>query len=194
MRLIADSFYIARQWLEQRPAADFALRWICASVAGWSAGLYLGSVGLALVGGFVGLLLAGAICGLVAGTAQLLVLRAAGVDKRWIFLSTAGGALAVMPVILAGFTLVAGRSVGVAVMGAVFGLCFGLVQTSALRHLQDMAIVWVLANILGGGLCGALSLAGSMFMLPICLTPGPLVFGIITGSTLWWMIRAGEED
>lgn len=171
----------------------FVLRWTLANMLGWSLGLYAASLGLELIGGFAGVLLAGTVAGLVAASAQTLAGRRIP-DWRWMILGAAGGVFAALPVFVATFALIAGRGVGFAVMGAVFGLCFGLAQTFALRARRDAVVVWVLANALGGGACGIFSLAWTPLALPVFCSLGPASFGAITGFALVALHRSGEID
>jgi hypothetical protein len=194
MNSLRGSLEAAQQWLESSPARSLLLRWVLANVAGWSLGLYLGSLALSWVGGIVGLLLAGAVAGLLAGTAQTLALRGQWTIslRRWALLSTAGGALAALPVFLALPALIVGRGTALTIMGALFGLIFGLVQTSALRGGQDRVLLWALANLFGGGLCALLSPGGIITGIPVCCTPGPVLFGLVTGGVLLTWLRASR--
>lgn len=180
--MLAEYLDTAREILARR----FLLRWLLANVVGWSCGLMLGSALLGWFGGVIGLLLAALALGVCAGSAQMLALTEAGFGSRWVVFSALGSLGAVLPVFLAAFALVAGNALGFAVMGAVFGLCFGAAQAWILRlHLeQDAVVMWMLVNALGGGLCGMSALGGVPFALPVCLTPGPLTFGLLTGIAL----------
>ncbi len=161
----------------------FYLRWTLANIIGWSGGMVLGSLGLALVGGIPGVFLAGSLMGAVAGSMQWLAVPE--LSRRWVVWSAVGGIVAALPVFLAAFSLVVGRTVGLAVMGAVFGLCIGWVQTLGLR---GRAFVWVIINGVAGGLCGMLTLMP--VSVPVCLTPGPLIFGLLTG----WVLDTLQDE
>lgn len=175
-----------RHQLEGRPA----LRWILANIAGWSLGLYLGSLALSCTGGLFGLLLAGGILGVTGGGAQWLGWKATPTSgRRWLGFSLLGGITGALPVLLAAFTLVAGQHLGFLLMGAVFGLCFGWMQTLALRPQSKTAALWILANVTGASLCSVFSLTGTPFALPVCLTFGPLSFGVVT----WWALHLLHE-
>lgn len=180
----------------------FLLRWTLANIVGWSTGLYVGSLALMVIGGLPGLLMAGLLTGLIAGGAQVAVLRDSATGsprylfRRWIIFSTIGGMCAAIPVFISGFTLVAGRGIGFALMGAVFGSCFGWVQALALRHQPDFTLVWVLANVFSGSLCALFSFSGFPVMLPIFCTLGPVLFGVVTGYTLlqWAQMEPPEDQ
>ena len=74
---------------------------------------------------------AGTIAGLAIGLAQWLVLRAVGIDARWIALTAVGLAIG-LGVGVAIFDY--GTSIGdLAVLGAVSGLCVGAAQWLVLR-------------------------------------------------------------
>ena len=157
----------------------FYLRWTLANMIGWSGGMILGSLGLALIGGIPGVFLAGGLMGAVAGTMQWVAMPE--LSRRWMLWSAVGGTIAALPVFLAAFALIAGRGVGLAVMGAVYGLCIGWIQTLALRG--DGTFVWVIINVVAGGLCGMLTLLP--VSVPVCLSPGPMIFGLLTGWVLY---------
>jgi hypothetical protein len=184
------------------------LRWTLANIAGWSLGLFLGSliagltvwvlgaVGAKVLGRMVALLLAGTITGTVAGAAQRWALRGVfddvEIERRWVLLSAVGGTLGATTLVLTWFTIILG-SAGYLLMGGLFGLCFGWSQTPVLgRNFGELAAVWVIANLLGGGLCSLLSLTGVPFSLPIFCTFGPVSFGLITGAVLLRMVRESE--
>src|SRR5262245_503981 len=65
----------------------FFARWILANIAGWSLGLYLGSLCLSMFGGLFGLVLGGALAGGLAGAAQWYALQGAAdwAERRWIW-------------------------------------------------------------------------------------------------------------
>lgn len=160
----------------------FLLRWTLANAAGWSVGLYAGSLVLMWIGGLVGMLLAGLVVGLVVGAAQTAAGHGASLQSRryWLLFSAIGGMCSALPVFAAAFTLIAGRSIGFLMMGGVFGLCFGWTQALALRRSNTM-LIWTLANVFGGGLCAVFSFAGLPLSLPVFCAPGLVIFGVITG-------------
>ncbi len=180
---------------------SFLLRWTLVNIAGWSIGLYFGSITLAIVGGIVGVILAGAVAGCGAGGMQWLVLRhEVGISaRRWLVYNMIGSAAASIPVLLASVTLFAGPNLGMAIMGGVYGLCFGWAQIAALEGQNEAVIIWVLLNALSGCLCAGFSLAWSPNILPIFCTPGPLLFGLLTGYGLMHLqaedeIMSKEDD
>lgn len=156
------------------------IRWIIANAIGWSLGLIGGSLLLSWIGGLVGLLLAGGLTGLAVGAAQTYAVGE--LDRRWLALSILGAMLATLPTFAAGFSLIAGRQIGFTVMGAVFGLCLGWTQSHRLDD-DERALAWVLANVVGGSLCGLLTLG--VTSLPVFLSLGPLAHGLVTGW-IWY--------
>lgn len=158
----------------------FAARWLLANVAGWSLGLYAGSVFVSLLGGVFGVIFGGALAGVLAGAAQWLALQP--FHWAWLWRSALGGALAMLPVVMCGFVLVVHWGVGFLILGAVFGAVFGALQSPLLEDRR--ALLWVAANMGGGALCACFSFAANPLMLPICCTLGPLLFGAITGWAL----------
>lgn len=164
-----------RFWLRQ----PFWVRWTLANLVGWALGLYLGGVFLGVVGSVLGVLGGGAVAGGVVGLAQWLVLRPP--DKRWLLASAIGGGCAALPAYLSGIALIAGPSFGYFIVGAVYGGVFGAAQRFALRGEGGW---WVAVNALAGGLCGCLTLGFNPLGLPVLLSPGPMVFGLLTGYAL----------
>lgn len=182
----------------------FILRWLLANILGWSVGLLVGTITAGiifkvfgnLIGVIIGLSLAGAVTGAVVGAAQsksLIGLSTQFDDKRrWIIFSALGGAVGALPVFLTMFVLIIGNF-GLFIIGAVFGLCFGWMQSSAFNNDSDGAIViWIAANIIGSGLCGFFSINGWPFALPIFCSIGPVLFALITGFALLSLIRNSE--
>lgn len=132
-----------------------------------------------MVGSIVGVLLAGAVTGVIVGGAQAFILRA---ERRWWLVSGLGGGLAALPAYLSGVTLIVGPAPGYFVVGAVYGAIFGAAQWLALNH--DSGGWWVAVNGLAGGLCGCLTLGFNPLGLPVLCSPGPLVFGLLTGIVI----------
>lgn len=180
------------QRLAQGLAGRPLLRWVLACTLGWPAGLLLGSLLLRWLGA-PGLLLGGAAAGVVAGGAQWLARRRAG-GRRWLALSALGGMLGTLAAGAAAFTLLLG-GVGLLVMGALFGAVFGALQWPALRdELPDAAALWVLANAAGGACCALLTLEAGQAYLPALCSPGPPLFGLLTGWTLLRLATGAAED
>ncbi|MBZ0300662.1 MAG: hypothetical protein K8J31_13015 [Anaerolineae bacterium] len=166
---------------------QFEFRWTIGNILGWSVGLYIGGGLLSVVGGIGGALAAGALAGATVGIAQWGVLRLdpGGMSRRWALLSALGGGMATLPAYLSGAALIAGPQVGYFVIGAVYGGLFASVQWIMLRtRCEAGASLWIIANLLAGGLCGCLSMTASLPGLPWICSPGPVVFGILTGITL----------
>lgn len=167
----------------------FLARWTLANIFGWSVGLYLGGALLSILGGIIGAIAGGALAGAAVGCAQWLALRRKS-DKahpRWPLVSALGGGLATLPAYLSGITLLAGPQVGYFVVGAVYGAIFGTLQMLVLRRaFADGGAWWVGANLLAGGLCGCLTMTASLPGLPLLCSPGPALFGLITG---WAMLN-----
>lgn len=170
----------------------FLLRWTLANMLGWSLGLYAGGALLSVLGGIGGALAGGALAGAVVGAAQWLALRYAQehADPRWALVSAAGGGLAVLPAYLSGVTLLAGPQVGYFIVGAVYGGIFGGLQAALVwRDWAAGSGLWLAGNIIAGGLCGCLMMTASLPGLPVICSPGPVVFGLLTGGVLQWLRR-----
>jgi hypothetical protein len=167
--------------------SHFLLRWILANMIGWSLGLYLGGALLNVFGGIFGAIGGGALAGGLVGLLQWLALRLAleGFDTRWVLWSALGGALALVPAFLAGAAMVAGPQIGYFAVGAVYGLIFGALQGLMLRGKDaELAGWWIAVNLLAGGLCGCLTMTASLPGLPLFCSPGPAVFGLLTGVVM----------
>ena len=173
-----------RAYLLRQP---FLLRWTFANLVGWALGLYLGGVMLGIVGSILGVVGGGAVVGMIVGLAQWLVLKPP--DKRWLLVSAAGGGAAALPAYLSGVALIAGPAVGYFIVGAVYGGVFSAAQWLAMSH--NNAGWWVGVNTLAGGLCGCLTLGFNPLGLPVWLSPGPVVFGLLTGYVL---MQLKDED
>jgi len=175
-----------RHYLLKQP---FLLRWTLANVAGWALGLYLGSLLLGIAGSIVGVVGGGVVAGGIVGLAQWFVLSPG--DKRWLLVSAAGGGCAALPAYLSGIALVAGPTVGYFIVGAVYGGVFATAQWFA---LHDETGWWIATNTLAGGLCGCLTLGFNPLGLPVLLSPGPVIFGLLTGYALMRLKQADEID
>ncbi|NJN68318.1 MAG: hypothetical protein HC884_17210 [Chloroflexaceae bacterium] len=189
------------------------LVWVWACALGMGVGLLLcqlmsgplPSTPISLMTNFVG----GVIVGTTTGFAQWLVLRGFFPRERWWLLaSTFAWAIAWE----AGWTLqemmdnLAGWVLGWATIGAMVGLVQGIMLS---RHFRRGGW-WLVANILGYAMGGAV--AGLVFditfdimsvvgasrtgmiiaMGGMVLGPG-IVYGIITGGVLVWMVRGGGK-
>jgi len=109
--------------------------------------------------------------------------------------SALGGALGTFPVLLVGIVFVAEWRIGFAIAGALYGLCFGWMQHFVFYDEDsDTTLLWVLANLAAGGLCGWLSFGWRPLLLPICCSPGPLLFGVVTGAALVTLLRQQNEN
>jgi hypothetical protein len=195
------------QAIQQEIKQRLVLRWTLANIAGWSAGLFLGTLVAQLAawvlgdvaGQIVGPLLAGAVVGAVVGWLQRRALSGLFVDSPeieagWLTFSIIGGVVGSLSLVITWATIFIG-SMGYVVMGAVFGLAFGWLQTSALKdHFGEVTVIWVGANVVGGGLCSVLTFTGVPFNLPVFCTFGPVTFGIITGLALKALLREAEVD
>lgn len=162
----------------------FLPRWTLANMLGWSLGLYLGGALLGALNGVGGVLVGGAAAGAVVGAAQWLVLRfePGRIHPRWALLSAAGGGLATLPAYAASATLVAGPQIGYFAVGAVYGGIFSSLQWLALRRKDpELGWMWIVANVLAGGLCGCMTMTMSLPGLPLVCSPGPAFFGLLTG-------------
>lgn len=135
--------------------------------------------------GIIAFLVGGGIIGLIVSRTQAWSIRP-NAPRRWMLYTVIGGIIGVIPVFLSAFSLIAGREIGFGVMGALYGLSLGGMQS--LHFDGEAALAWALTSMLAGCLCSIITFTGSI--LPLLM--GPLVFGGITGMTLAWMLREEE--
>lgn len=172
------------------------LRWVIANMLAWWLALGIAALFLHLLG-LLGALFGGAGVGLIVGAAQAYILRREKSMlpmRHWIAFSALGGLLATIPVYLLGFVALFNLSLGLLLIGALFGGFLGFMQALILYHdHEDLAILWVIGCIVGGGLCAPLSLSASSMGLPLIFAPGPLIFGLITGWVLYHHSRKTDN-
>jgi hypothetical protein len=191
---------------------SFLPRWILANTLGWIVGLYLGFWNPVC---FLG---TGVIAGLTLGFAQWWVLfrpspprlspgfedgRPEGGPCRdtllrvrypWIWMTLISAAVGMLPALLIGFLLsLWSLAAGLLVSGAILGGAVGLGQWSILRHSLERPERWVMANTLGGAVCGLLTAIPIIRGLPLGLLLGSALFGYITGWTLEQMTNHDED-
>lgn len=166
-------------------------------MVGWLLGLFVGSSVLAIIGGIIGLLIGGLLAGGIAGFCQWWVLRLSlhWLEQRWIFYTALAGLLSAFPAFLLGFTSLLGMGFAGLLIGAMFGGLVGWLQGLVIRYEFEQIIpVWVLANIAAGAICGSLTLMTSASWLPMIFTPGPMIYGLVTGWMLRWLFRQQPDD
>mgnify|MGYP005845063721 CR=1 FL=1 len=157
----------------------FWLRWALATLIGWTAGLYLGVWTMRtplLCGGWP-------LVGAAVGAAQWLALR--GVwpvqARRYVFASAAASLAGItLALLLAGLGIF-GLEVWAIGAGAAIGGSVGVAQGWVLGANGQR---WVIANLVGGGLCGLLTITSIIGGLPVGLAVGSALFGALTGWAL----------
>lgn len=164
---------------------SWLLRWILANIAGWSIGLLLAAFLLNMLGIF-GALIGGAAAGFIVGMLQAVALQTYPSwqipFRTWVLYSILGGVLATVPIYLLAFGLLFNFNITLLLMGAIFGIIQSSLQARLLWHsIYEKALWWIAASAIGGALCAPLSLSASSLWLPVCFSPGPLIFGLITG-------------
>lgn len=160
------------------------LRWTIANSFAWWLALGIAALFLYLFG-IWGAIISGASVGLIIGAIQATLFhnsKSVIPTRSWILFSALGGLLATLPVYLLTFVALFHLTLGLLLMGAIFGGILGAMQALILRrHNEDQAILWVIASVIAGGLCAPLSLSASNIGLPLIFAPGPIIFGLITG-------------
>lgn len=155
------------------------LRWVLATLIGWTAGLYVGAWTMRtplICGGWP-------LVGAAVGAAQWLALR--GVwpvrARRYVLVSAAASLTGIaLALLLAGLGIF-GLEVWAVGAGAVIGGSVGVAQGWVLRSNGQR---WVAANLAGGGLCGLLTVTPVIGGLPLGLVVGSALFGALTGWAL----------
>lgn len=170
------------------------LAWWCLTFLGFPVG---GLVAEAIVGPIDQVwvaVAAGAIAGAALGTAQWLVLRAIGIDGRWIALTSVGLAVG-LGLGVAVFDY--GTSIGdLAVLGAVSGLCVGTSQWLVLRAhvgaglswIPGLALLWALGWTITTSIGVDVESKWAVFG-----ASGAITVTLLSGGLLWLLSRLGEE-
>jgi len=140
----------------------------------------------------------GAVIGLGAGIYQRLLLkRVFKVTYSWIYTLVAGFAVTELIVCIVLWQLelnryelrfIELRPLPEALIFACIGLIVGLLQWTILKRYFLRSFVWVLASILGWGIC-VLTTQLSVWAFFI----GALLYGAITGAALMWILREKEK-
>ena len=176
--------------LRTRLRENFLLRWTLANLAGWTVGLYLGT--LAINSPIICLL--GLLTGLSIGLAQWWALRSElSITGRWIVASTAGvagGGLLAAPAL---FFALSSQTVALTFAGGMIGLGVGAFQWSFLPQSLRRGGWWIGANLLAGALCALLTSLPIIRGLPIGLLVGTAVYGYLTGRVLRWLQLKSDE-
>lgn len=187
----------------------FLLRWILANVLGWTIGLYLGfwnPICFLGAGVVAGLTLGLAQWWVLSGVSSPLLSHGfegghpqgrpypndvTGRDTqlrvryRWIWMTLISTAIGMLPALVIGFLLsLWSLAVGLLVSGAILGGAVGFGQWTILRHTLDQPERWIMANVLGGAVCGLLTAIPIIRGLPLGLLLGAAIYGYITGRAL----------
>jgi hypothetical protein len=170
------------------------LAWWCVSFLGFPAG---GLVAEAVVGPIDEVWIAvaaGAIAGLAIGAAQWFVLRAIGIDVRWIALTGAGLAIG-LGIGVAIFDY--GTSVGdLAVLGAVSGLCVGAAQWLILRNHVGASVLWIPGIAAFWALGWTITTSVGVDVeskWAVFGASGALTVTLLSGGLLWFLSRLGSR-
>lgn len=168
---------------------SFLFRWMLANMAGWTVGLYLASWTLRSPV----ICLNGGLAAACIALPQWLVLRQAyNIPRQWIWFSIVGGSLGILPAFFLVITvLVGGLEVFALLSGMLFGTAVGGMQWFILRPCPR-ADWWLVANCIGCGIGGLLSVTTIISGLPLGLLLGAALFGLITGGVLQHILRQQE--
>jgi len=141
----------------------------------------------------------GAVIGLGTGLYQRSLLKGVyNVTSSWIYALVIGFAVTELIVCIILWQLglnryelrfIEFRPLPEALIFACAGLIIGLLQWKILKGQFSRSFYWVLASTLGWGFCILVTLI-SIWAFFI----GALLYGVITGATLIWVIRRKEED
>jgi hypothetical protein len=141
----------------------------------------------------------GSVIGLGTGLYQRTLLKKVyNVSSSWIYTLVIGFAVTELIVCIILWQLGLNRNelrfiefkpLPEALIFAWAGLIIGLLQWTILRRYFLRSIYWVFASTLGWGIC--------VFVTQISIWAffiGALLYGVITGATLMWILRRKEED
>ena len=156
-------------------------------ILAWSFALLVTALFIWLTG-TIGAILAGALVGLFIGIAQAWMLFNADEmqqRRRWLLVSSLGGFLGLFPAVAIGLITFFNLWLGIFLIGLMFGAVFGLLQAVYLvQLLDDFAYLWIPVCMLACGLGALLTVPMLTTGLPIFLSPGSIVFALLTGSIL----------
>lgn len=141
----------------------------------------------------------GAVLGFGTGLYQKSLLKKEfSVSSSWIYTLIAGFAVTELTVCVILWQLglnryelrfIESNPLPEALIFACAGLIIGLLQWTILRKYFSRSIYWVFASTLGWGIC--------VFVTQISILAffiGALLYGLITGATLLWVLRRKEAD
>lgn len=184
-----DTIQRLRQLLHQLWLEYWLLRWVIGTVIGWQLGVLLAVFVLWLFGAW-GVLLVGALIGVGVGTGQAWILFA-GIDNsqqermRWILLSALGGLCGTFPAGVLALTGIFNLWIAALLVGGCFAALVGGLQVIYLLRWLDMrAYLWIGVCALGGMLSAGVTLLLSGWGVPLWLSPGSVLFGVVTGVVM----------
>lgn len=174
------------------------LRWSVVHALALPLALLIAAMMLWLLG-WLGALFSGALMGLTIGTAQAWILFGRDdfqLARRWAFYSAMGGFFGAFPAAFLAIVGLFNLALGIFLIGAAFSALLGLLQSIVLVSLLDeRAYLWIPTCLLAGGIAAWLTVPFIRWGLPVCLSPGFLVFGLITGYLLLrWMNTKSTDD
>ncbi len=159
--------------------AHFISRWTVACIAGWTLGLFLG------LWNPICFAASGIVTGIVLGAAQSWARRPGQqLDRTWIIATVIGTTLGTLVAGLLFLVLLAlGQGLALLVAGLILGLGVGLAQAQQIAD-ERQAVLWVIANLGGGAVCGLMTSIPIVQGLPLGLVAGATVFGYLTGRVM----------
>jgi hypothetical protein len=142
----------------------------------------------------------GSVIGLGTGFFQKSLLRKMfNVTNFWVYSLVAGFALSELIIGLVLWKLGLNRSelrflefkpLPEAMFFAFSGLLIGLLQWTIIRRFFRRAICWVIASVLSWGICIVVVHFAGIY----AFFAGALLYGLITGVTLLWVMKARNPD
>lgn len=177
------------QLLSNKLQHSFLLRWVLANVVGWVAALHL--LGRAAISDHFMIVIGVGLAGvLVIGVAQWWVLGEHLTVGFWWIIATGLAIIAAALIEFAASPLLPelDERLRYLLLGSIAGLLMAVAQWLILRRFFGRFVFWMMANLVGGALCAAVSLP---LTLPRSLF-GAAVLGLLTGYALIVMGRTQQ--
>lgn len=164
---------------------SWLLRWTVANIVGWLLALLTAALSMWLLGA-LGALLAGAIVGGIVGAFQAWALFDT-LDRRWLGLSAVGGGLGLLPTLLLIPLSLLHFGLAAFLIGTLFGSILAACQALYLsQQVKESAYAWIPVCGVAAGIATWFSTLMMQLGVPLCLSPGTLIFALLTG---WLILR-----
>jgi len=174
----------------------FWLRWAIIHMVMWQLALLMAAFLWWVLGGW-GVLMSGAAVGAIIGVGQSWLLFTPDEQPlryRWVSFSGIGGFLGMFPAGILALVGVFQLTLAAFLVGAAFAGVLGILQALILASLlDDRAYLWVPMSAFAGGLALVCLVPLVRWGVPLCLSPGFLLFGLFTGGLLSRWLDADDK-